>query len=316
MKIKMEDFKYSDFSNNLFTKITLVNTLDLKEIELLNEKYHELGLCIKQVRVDKYGNEKSPNELLYDENDNDSDNLLKRKRKRHSNLYLEKLFNMDYDSLYEENEKAIKKLIKSKCKDNKNQNNNNRINNNNDDNQSEDENEDEDEGENINEVIKSYRDFLIIKQRECQNVEYKNCKIEDENFKKKIIEYIKKFSKFISDDEYRKLFIKWRDENMKIKGMNLFDCDDLYKWKLPILKAFKSEISHLSVIKTFSKKIDRDELEKNDDEEEEDKKKEDKKKVIKDDSSSSNSEDDDDDFLANQAQINQLNRNARANDEE
>ena len=108
-KKEMKDFKLSDFSNNLFTKITLVNTLDLKEIELLNEKYHELGLYIKQVRVDKYGNEKSPNELLYEDNDDLNSNLLK--RKRHSKLSLQEFFNKyeNYD-LFEEKEKPKKKI--------------------------------------------------------------------------------------------------------------------------------------------------------------------------------------------------------------
>ena len=311
MKMKeMKDFKLSDFSNNLFTKITLVNTLDLKEIELLNEKYHELGLYIKQVRVDKYGNEKSPNELLYEDSDNLNSNLLK--RKRHSNLSLQEFFNKyeNYD-LFEEKEKPKKKLVKSKYKGN---NNNKR--NDNPDNQSEDENE----VENVSELIKSWRDKLIEVKQDGQNIHYKNCKIEDEDFKKKIIEYIKKFSRYISDNEYRKLFNKWKDQNMEIKGVNLLECNDLYKWKVPILKAFKSEITLLAIIKLFSKKIEGGAEEKSDDDEnddeekEEDKKEEENKKVVDDDSSSSSN--DDNNFLANQPQINQLNRNARVFDEE
>ena len=312
---KMEEFKLSDFSNNLFTKITLVNTLNLKEIELLNEKYCELGLFIKQVRVDKYGNEKSPNELLNEDSDDLDFNLLKRKRKsqRHSNLSLQEFFNKyeNFD-LFEENNKPKKKLIKSKYKGN----NINKINDNSVDNQS----EDEDEVENVSELIKSLRDKLIEVEQECQNVHYKNCKIEDEDFKKKIIEYIKKFSNYITDNEYRRLFNKWKGQNMEIKGMNLLECDDLYKWKVPILKAFKSEITLLATIKLFSKKINGGAEEKSDDdkgdqeEKEEDKKEEDNEKVIDDDSSSSSN--DDDDFLANQPQINQLNRNARILDDE
>ena len=164
------------------------------------------------------------------------------------------------------------------------------------------------------------RDKLIEVEQECQNVHYKNCKIEDEDFKKKIIEYIKKFSNYINDNEYRRLFNKWKGQNMEIKGMNLLECDDLYKWKVPILKAFKSEITLLATIKLFSKKINGGAEEKSDDdkgdqeEKEEDKKEEDNEKVIDDDSSSSSN--DDDDFLANQPQINQLNRNARILDDE
>ena len=311
MNIKeKENFKLSDFSNNLFTKITLVNTLDLKEIELLNEKYHELGLCIKQVRVDKYGNEKSPNELLYEESDDLDFNLLKRKSRRQSKQSIQEFFNKyeNYD-LLEENKKQKKKLVKSKYKGN-----NNNIRNDISDNQSED--EDENEVENVSELIKSLRDKLIKVKQECQYIHYKNCKIEDEDFKKKIIEYIRKFSRYISDNEYRKLFNKWKEQNNEIKGVNLLEDKDLYKWKVPILKAFKSEITLLATINLFSKKIDGGAEEKSDDDEEneEDKKEEENKKVVDDDSSSSSN--DDNDFLANQPQINQLNRNARVFDEE
>jgi len=311
MNIKeKENFKLSDFSNNLFTKITLVNTLDLKEIELLNEKYHELGLCIKQVRVDKYGNEKSPNELLYEESDDLDFNLLKRKSRRHSKQSIQEFFNKyeNYD-LLEENKKPKKKLVKSKYKGN-----NNNIRNDISDNQSED--EDEIEVENASELIKSLRDKLIEVKQECQYIHYKNCKIEDEDFKKKIIEYIRKFSRYISDNEYRKLFNKWKEQNNEIKGVNLLEDKDLYKWKVPILKAFKSEITLLATINLFSKKIDGGAEEKSDDneEKEEDKKEEENKKVVDDDSCSSSN--DDNDFLANQPQINQLNRNARVFDEE
>ena len=57
-------FKYQDKSEYIFSKIELVNNLTLKEIEKLNEKYREIGLFIKQVRVDNYGEEKSPDELI------------------------------------------------------------------------------------------------------------------------------------------------------------------------------------------------------------------------------------------------------------
>jgi len=318
-----ENFKYLDFSNNLFTKITLVNTLDLKEIELLNEKYHELGLFIKQVRVDQFGNEKSPNELLYEDYDDSESNLLKRKRKsrRHSKLNIQEFVNKyeNYDLSFKEKEKPKKKLVKNKYKGNNNNNINNKRDDNSD-NQSED--EFEEEVENVYESIKSLKDNLIGLEQECQSIQYKNCKIEDENFKKKIIEYIKKFSSYISDSEYERLFNKWKDENMKIKGMNLFECNDLYKWKVPILKAFKSEITLKATIKILGSQIDGGAEEKSDDdnkrdeeEKEEDKKEDENKKVVDDDDSSS-SNNDDNDFLANQPQINQLNRNARVLDEE
>ena len=53
---KKEGFLFEDSSKNIFSKINLVNNLNLKEIQKLNEKYKELGLFIKQVRVDNLGN--------------------------------------------------------------------------------------------------------------------------------------------------------------------------------------------------------------------------------------------------------------------
>ena len=58
------EFIYEKHSNNILSKIDLVNNITLNDIQKLNEKYRELNLFIKQVRVDKYGNEKSPDDLI------------------------------------------------------------------------------------------------------------------------------------------------------------------------------------------------------------------------------------------------------------
>lgn len=101
MKINfVKDFKYTDYSNNLFTKILLANALTKKEISKLNEKYKELGLFIKQVEVDEYGKELYPDELL------SQNNFLKKKRrlKKHSRMTLQEF----YDKYYSENKKSEK----------------------------------------------------------------------------------------------------------------------------------------------------------------------------------------------------------------
>ena len=61
---KKEGFLFDEPSKNIFSKINLVNNLNLKEIQKLNEKYKELGLFIKQVRVDNLGNQKSSDDLI------------------------------------------------------------------------------------------------------------------------------------------------------------------------------------------------------------------------------------------------------------
>ena len=65
MKLKEKsEFSYEEPSNNILSKINLVNKITLAGINKLNEKYRELNLFIKQVRVDKYGNEKSKDDLI------------------------------------------------------------------------------------------------------------------------------------------------------------------------------------------------------------------------------------------------------------
>lgn len=79
----------------------------------------------------------------------------------------------------------------------------------------------------------------------CKIIEIKKSKIEDEGLKQKIIEYIQKYAKFLSESQYKDLFNKWKDKNLTIKGFNINDTENLGEWKIPILKGFKSEISFL-----------------------------------------------------------------------
>lgn len=226
MKINfVKDFKYTDYSNNLFTKILLVNALTKKEISELNEKYKELGLFIKQVEVDEYGKELYPDELL------SQNNFLKKKRrlKKHSRMTLQEF----YDKYYSKN----KKSEKNKKKKNNVSGGNNK---NNDNDESSDSNKNDYCNKNeLKELLNNLDDVY----KNCQIIEIKKSKIEDKGLKKVIIEYIKKYTKFLSESQYNKLFNEWKKKNWNIKGFNINDTENLWEWKIPILKGFKSEIS-------------------------------------------------------------------------
>ena len=271
MKINPQKaFKYLDYSNNIFTKIQLVNTLSSKEIEKLNEKYKELGLFIKQVSVDNYGNIKN------------QEFLNKKRLIKKSRMNLQEFFNKYYLN-DKKPKKSNKKIKQNGEKKNSNDSNEDELNNNNDYYLNEEE-------------ISEKKNYLKERFNDCQNVHYKKCRIDDENFKKKIIEYIIKFKNYISNTQYLELFDKWKNENMKIKGVNLFNDDQLEDFRLPILKAFKSEITLLAFINRLGKENIDDNDNDNDKSEKKDEKKEEEKdnNESKNDSDSDNNEDNED----------------------
>ncbi len=318
-------FLYTDNSNKLFTKIQLVNTLTQKEIDKLNMKYKELGLFIKQISVDHLGNEIASNELLLE------NNLLKRKKRPSMTLrefYTKYYYNSNHHFFSQKNYKSNKdkdknkqkkkKLIKNKNNDEKgkrNQKNNHRHYN-----YSSYESESEQKSENYlydKEELKSLRKNLIEIYEECQNLNYKECKFNDDEFKIKIIEYIKKFKNFLSDKQYLILYNKWKNELMKIRGVNPFDSgiSDLSFWKVSILKAFKSEVSLLAMSNILGKKVG--EMSDNEDSVINKKVVEDKKVNESDENNSEESkEEEDDEFENEQAQILQLKKHANENAEE
>ena len=213
-------FKYKDCSNNIFSKIQLVNALTQKEIYLLNEKYIELGLFIRQVQVDNFGNELFPNKLF-------SERIFLSKKRQTLQEFYEEYY------------------LKYKKRKNNGQNIRNNLQNNSYDISSEERNlEDillDEELQNLSNQIKGvYND--------CQHINIKKCKINDDNFKRKIIEYIKEFSKFLTKNQYNNLFQKWKIKNYEIKEFNInSDINDLSQWRIPILKGFKSEIILLAL---------------------------------------------------------------------
>ena len=206
-------------SEKLFTKIEFVNALTQKEISSLNDRYLNLGLNIKQIIVDNYGNE------IYSEKCSSSE-LLGKKRNR-------KIFDSWQDFLlryYGEDE--INKSSK-KCK------------------------KDEDDKYSKKELLELKNRLNSLKE-ECKKIEYKICKIETNEFKAKVIDYILKYKQYLRKEEYSYLFNKWKNELSKIKGidvLNFNNMNDLYNWKIPILKAFKSEIILYAVCNIFESKI-------------------------------------------------------------
>ena len=211
---KKSNALFADKSENLISKIEFVNALTHKEITALNSKYLDLGLYIKQVIVDYYGKEK---------NENKSFNFLGKKRERKSFHYLNDFLQKYYgeDDLSSISKSTINTHKKRKVSDN------------------------EVNKKCSTEEISELRNNLNSIKEDCQKIEYKNCKIEADEFKSKIVDYILKIKKYLSKEQYSFLFNKWKNELSKIKGIDISNFEkinNILNWKIPILKAFKSEM--------------------------------------------------------------------------
>ena len=210
---KKEGFLFEDSSKNIFSKINLVNNLNLYEIQKLNEKYKELGLFIKQVRVDNFGNQKSSDDLI-------SLNYLSKKRllKRHSKMTVQQLYNKYY--CIDPFSKKFNNFIAF----------NNEI-------------EDDQILDNI--------DLLELKlnleeiHQDYQKLESKRCKINKEEFKKLIINYIVKFNKYLEEEQYNEIYEKMSEKSSLVVELN--DLDNLSKWPVSLLKEFKAEIEIVAI---------------------------------------------------------------------
>lgn len=203
---------FADKSQKIFSKIDFVNALTPKEIKKLNSKYLQLGLHIKQVVVDNLGNEK------YEEKHSFMDLLTKKRKRRGFNSFYNFLF-----SYYEK--ESSKKNKKGKKKYSYDADNNTKL---------------------TKEELIELSDALNSLKNDMNNIEYKTCKIETDEYKEKIIDFISKFRKYISNEQYEFLLNKWKNELSKIKGVDLFDFnknDNFMNWKVPILKGLKSEIT-------------------------------------------------------------------------
>ena len=219
-----QEFKYKESSKNIFSKIDIVNNYTLEEINKLNDKYKEMGLFIKLVRVDNYGKEKSPSDLI-------SKNFISRKRllKRHSKMTIEQLYYKYFcvDS-FSEKSKNLRSFSKLKGEDELC----------------------DIEGykelqKNINEI---HEDF--------QKLENKKCRIKKNDFKEKIMNYIQRFNKYLTSRQYTDIYNKFKEKSMFYVELNKID--DLYEWPIPLLKEFKAEIEILAIKNNLNKNLGKD----------------------------------------------------------
>lgn len=224
---------FADKSQKLFTKIEFVNALTHKEISMLNSKYMTLGLYIKQVVVDNFGNE-------INEEKSEHKDLLGKKRNRKDfnslNDFLNKYYREDEFLSINKHPKKYKKNISSENESNK---------------------------KFTKEEFSKLVDSLDAIKEDCKKIEYRNCIIETDEFKSKIIDYILKFQKYVSKEQYSLLFNKWKNELSKIKGVDLFDFNsnnNLLNWKVSILKSFKSELILYGICNLFKNSLDRKDI--------------------------------------------------------
>ena len=251
-----QPFKYEDKTKNIFSKINLVNSLTLKEIQQLNEKYKELGLFIKQVRVDNFGKEKSDDDLVLKKYSSK-----KRLLKTHSKMTLEQLY-YKYYCIAPSSEKS--KCLRSFDKEI-------------DDNEFMDKIELEEIKNNLEDIHQDYQQLFP-----------KRCNINKLEFKKDIVKYMQKFNVYLNENQYKEIYNKMKNKCLQ-DITDLSRIDDLSLWSVPLLKEFKAEIEIAAISNILDKNIGKEKKEedKNKDNKEEKQKFE---KEEKDDSSSSSSE--------------------------
>lgn len=198
---------------SIYSKIKVVNALTDKMIDKLNSKYSSKGLQMKQIIVDKYGEEITK--------PLSSKRLLGKKRDR-----------MEYDSLanflysYYGKEQFIllnqtwekeKKILDF----------------------------DPEDAKCTRKCLSHLKDSLNTIKVDCENMDNKNLKIETDEYKIAVLKYIAKFKNYITNEQYTYLQSKWKNEMLKVRGTDLFNYDkinDIRNWRVSILKCFKSEI--------------------------------------------------------------------------
>ena len=196
---KKTKYHFEDYSNKLLSKINIVNKLTSKDLYRLNNTYQKNGLYIKQVQVDNFGNIIPLSKDIHS-----------LKRQKRPLMTLKEFYNKYYFVNNFPKIKRPKKLLKNKKKKKllKNELNNDSF-----------EESENDESSLDEEYFKNLKKNLHDIYNDIQNIEYKECKITDLNFKYKIIEYILKFKNFLTEKQYNHLVTKWKYELMKIKGV-------------------------------------------------------------------------------------------------
>ena len=196
---------------NIYSKVDFVNCLTDKEISRLNNKYLHYGLQMKQIKVDKFGNEISKKQKILGK---------KRERKEYNSLdkFLFGYYGQEEFYLLNQNfEKEEKKLFDFDPED--------RI--------------------CTRKCLSHLKDSLNEIKIDCEYMANKNSKIETDEYKSVVLKFIAKFRKYITKDQYEFLYNKWKNELLKVRGTDLFNLDkinNIINWKVSILKCFKSEI--------------------------------------------------------------------------
>ena len=198
---------------NIYSKVKCVNCLTKKMLNKLNVKYCSSGLQMKQIIVDKYGEEIMEK--------TSSKRLLGKKRDRGGYDSLSKFLYNYYgkekfvilNQNYEKEKKIFDfdpedKVCTRKC-------------------------------------LSHLKDSLNTIKIDCEYMANKNSKIETDEYKIAVLGYINKFKNYITNEQYEYLQNKWKNELLKVRGTDLFNYDkinDIRNWKVSILKCFKSEI--------------------------------------------------------------------------
>ena len=196
---------------NIYSKVDFVNCLTDKEISRLNNKYLHYGLQMKQIKVDKFGNEISKKQKILGK---------KRERKEYNSLdkFLFGYYGQEEFYLLNQNfEKEEKKLFDFDPED--------RI--------------------CTRKCLSHLKDSLNEIKIDCEYMANKNSTIETEEYQSVVLKYIAQFRQYITKDQYDFLYNKWKNELLKVKGTDLFNFDkinNIENWKVSILKCFKSEI--------------------------------------------------------------------------
>ena len=210
---------FRDYSNKLFAKIKIANPITKNEIRKLNDRFREMHLNIKHIIVDKNGEEIPEKESIeYDPKTNRPIRQVK-KLLTIKELYNKYHFNKIY---YKKNFKNQRRKIAEKNKDipcSKKE----------------------------LQEISSDISLILLKN---EQIDFKNCKLDTQEFRLKIINYINNFKKFLPKEIFEKQFLKFKKKAMEFKGMDLTNpetVNDLLNWPSNVLKSFKSLIYVLAV---------------------------------------------------------------------
>lgn len=271
-----------DNSKKLLNKIILAAIYTPKEIEKLNTKYAYMNLYIKQVPVDKYGNELPSHNPSSNESSSSSipfynnfsmpgKTIKKKKRKQRKAAKSLKDFFTRYFKEGGEKEKKGEYYSSSSEIDNdyfssRSQNKNGKKKSNgksilkkrNGSSSITEKKRREIENNKIcpKEQLMKYSKELSEAFHDCQSVKCKESNIEDEEFKKIIIRYINQFKYLLEEDEYNRLFDKWKGKYALAKNVDpsrISNANDLRNWKIYLLKGLKSEMVVKAASTLFAK---------------------------------------------------------------